>query len=428
MNSCCSNNNLTSNSCCCNCCNKIISVTGPTGPTGATGATGAIGPQGIQGATGPVGATGPQGMKGDTGSDGVADTIVIRNTVTANPEDEAKVIDVGNESVHVLDFIIPMGKDGNIGPKGDKGDKGEKGEKGDIGPKGDKGDKGEKGDTGTAGQKGEGINIIDSYKSEDELLEKHPVGKTGDAYLVNSNIFVWSENDGIWKDAGSIKGDKGEKGEKGDKGDTGETGPKGDTGNCEIIDIVDTKTLDAGQEAKVDDNFSDNTHHLTISIPKGEKGEVGPAGPAGPEGPIMEGSTEGMLFISFAETNISGLMNIQDSHIIPADSEYFEIVDKNNISVEAGIYEIAFSGAIEEVDSSHGGIFYVIDNTGQVVMDLSFKLPAGSINQMHFSQNVVFEFKTVSSLQVMAGIMGDYDSSRVKINDVNLLLKKIYVW
>ena len=283
---------------------------------------------------------------------------------------------------------------------------------------------------GPRGPRGEGINIIDYYKSEDELLERHPVGKTGDAYLVNSNIFVWSENDGIWKDAGSIKGDKGDKGEKGDPGEVGPKGENGEDGNCEIIDIVDTKTLDAGEQARVDDNFSDNTHHLVISIPKGEKGDQGDKGdigPEGPEGPIMEGSTEGMLFASFAETNISGLMNIQDSHIIPTDSEFFEINGKNDIIVSAGIYEIAFSGAIEEVDSTHGGIFYVKDDAGQVVMDLSFKLPGGVVSQMHFSQNVVFEFKRDTTLQVMAGIIGDAASSRVKINDVNLLLKKIYV-
>ena len=277
---------------------------------------------------------------------------------------------------------------------------------------------------GPTGPKGEGINIIDYYKSEDELLDRHPVGKTGDAYLVNSNIFIWSENDGVWKDAGSIKG---EKGDKGDKGDTGDVGPKGENGNCEIIDIVDTQTLDAGQMAKVTDNFSLNTHHLTIAIPKGDKGDVGPTGPQGPIGPIMEGSTEGLLFASFAETNISGLMNIQDTYIIPTDSEFFKINGRNDIIVSPGVYEIAFSGAIEEVDSTHGGIFYVKDDAGQVVMDLSFKLSGGVVPQMHFSQNIIFEFKKDTTLQVMAGIIGDAASSRIKINDVNLLLKKIYL-
>ena len=269
---------------------------------------------------------------------------------------------------------------------------------------------------GPTGPRGEGINIIDAYKTEDELLDNHPLGKTGDTYLVNSHIFIWSEKDGIWKDAGSIKGDKGDKGEAGPKGDAGEIG------NSEIINIVDTKTLDAGFDARVDDNFYDNTHHLTISIPKGEKGD---AGEIGPEGPITEGSTEEVLFVSFAETNISGLMNIQDKYLIPQNAKYFNIAGKNDIKLTQGVYEIAFSGAIEEVDNMHGGIFYVKDDTGKVVMDLSFKLPGGVISQMHFSQNIIFAFDTDVTLQVMGGIIGDAESSKVVINDVNLLLKKL---
>ena len=73
----------------------------------------------------------------------------------------------------------------------------------------------------------------------------------------------------------------------------------------------------------------------------------------------------------------------------------------------------------------HGGIFYVKDDTGKVVMDLSFKLPGGVISQMHFSQNVLIKFDTDVTLQVMAGIIGDAESSKVVINDVNLLLKKL---
>lgn len=67
------------------------------------------------------------------------------------------------------------------------------------------------------------------------------------------------------------------------------------------------------------------------------KGDIGPTGPQGPIWPIMEGSTEGLLFASFAETNISGLMNIQETHIIPTDSEFFKINGRNDIIVSAGI-------------------------------------------------------------------------------------------
>ena len=180
--------------------------------------------------------------------------------------------------------------------------------------------------------------------------------------------------------------------------------------------------MDAGFDARVDDNFYDNTHHLTISIPKGEKGD---AGEIGPEGPIREGSTEEILFVSFAETNISGLMNIQDKYLIPQNAKYFNTSGNTDIKLTQGVYEIAFSGAIEEVDNMHGGIFYVKDDTGKVVMDLSFKLPGGVISQMHFSQNVLIKFDTDVTLQVMAGIIGDAESSKVVINDVNLLLKKL---
>ena len=370
MKSCCSsNNNFKSYGCCCS---KIICVTGPTGP---------------------------QGLKGEAGIDGKSDTIVIRNTVTANPGEEAKVIDVGNENMHVLDFIIPMGKEGNVGPKGEKGDMGS------TGPQGEKGEAGIDGKSDTivirntvTANPGEEAKVIDVGNGNMHVLDFIiPMGKEGSV---------------------------GPKGEKGDMGETGPKGEKGKDGNCERIEIAGVKTLDAGMEAKVEDNFLDNTHHLTIFIPKGEKGEIGPVGP---KEPIMEGSTEGMLFASFSETNISGLMNVQESNIIPTNSKYFEFVDNTEIKIKAGTYEIAFSGAIEDVDNSHGGIFYVRDSNGQVVMDLSFKLPSGLINQMHFSQNVLFEFKNDSSLQVMAGIMGDYASSKVKISDVNLLLKKIYV-
>ena len=185
---------------------------------------------------------------------------------------------------------------------------------------------------------------------------------------------------------------------------------------------MDTQTLDAGFDARVDDNFYDNTHHLTILIPKGEKGD---AGEIGPEGPIAEGFTEEILFVSFAETNVSGLMNIQDKYLMPQNAKYFNIAGKTDIKLTQGVYEIAFSGAIEEVDNMHGGIFYVKDDTGKVVMDLSFKLPGGVISQMHFSQNVLIKFDTDVTLQVMAGSIGDAESSKVVINDVNLLLKKL---
>ena len=71
-----------------------------------------------------------KGPKGDT------ENFVVNSTKTANPNEDAKVIDNKFNLTHYLDFVIPKG---DIGPKGDKGEiglQGPQGEKGDIGPTG----------------------------------------------------------------------------------------------------------------------------------------------------------------------------------------------------------------------------------------------------------------------------------------------------
>lgn len=89
------------------------------------------------------------------------------------------------------------------------------------------GPKGEKGDPGTS------INILGSYNTYDELIAAHPTGKTGDGYLIDGELYVWSSNDNDWNNVGNIrgpKGDQGEQGVQGIQGVQGDVGPKGDTG------------------------------------------------------------------------------------------------------------------------------------------------------------------------------------------------------
>ena len=93
-----------------------------------------------------------KGSKGDT------ETFIVNSTKTANPNEDAKVIDNKVDLTHYLDFVIPKG---DIGPKGDKGEtglqgpQGEKGDIGPIGPTGPKGEQGEKGDIGPKCEKGD---------------------------------------------------------------------------------------------------------------------------------------------------------------------------------------------------------------------------------------------------------------------------------
>lgn len=187
---------------------------GPTGPQGVQGVQGIIGPTGVTGNTGPTGATGatgPTGPAGAIGPTGNAETIKIGEVKTIESNMQASVTDNKIGTEHILTFAIPKGADGVDGTKGQDGIDGMKGEMGPQGPKGD---------TGPAGTS---VNILGSYDTLSTLETEHPAGNIGDAYLVDGDLYVWSDNDADWVNVGNIKGPKGDTGDKGPKGDTGPT-------------------------------------------------------------------------------------------------------------------------------------------------------------------------------------------------------------
>lgn len=102
---------------------------GPVGPAGPTGNTGPAGPQGVQGvtgATGPkgeAGPVGPTGLKGDKGD--AAATITVQSTSTGLPGTNANVTNSGTTSNVQLNFTIPRGADGAVGPTGATGPAGQ---------------------------------------------------------------------------------------------------------------------------------------------------------------------------------------------------------------------------------------------------------------------------------------------------------------
>ena len=62
------------------------------------------------------------------------------------------------------------------------------------GPKGDTGDTGETGEKGDTGEQGPQVYstiIKRSYASYADLIAEHPTGTTGDAYLVNGELYVF---------------------------------------------------------------------------------------------------------------------------------------------------------------------------------------------------------------------------------------------
>lgn len=149
-------------------------------PRGNQGIEGKMGPQGIPGPKGEKGDIVPQGIKGEKGDQGPS-TIQIGNVETIESNEEAEVINVGTPVDVVLDFKIPKGEKGDIGPRGVPGEIGrtehiaidetetlDPGEPAQVTdtfenwvhhlafsiPKGDKGDIGERGPQGIQGDPG----------------------------------------------------------------------------------------------------------------------------------------------------------------------------------------------------------------------------------------------------------------------------------
>ena len=141
---------------------------------------------------------------------------------------------------------------------------------------------------------------------------------------------------------------------------------------------------------------------------------------------MIASSNEGIFFTGFADTNVTGEMIIQDPWLIPNPSEYISIISESKIEIGPGIYEITLTGLIENADEDHGAAFYLKNEAGSAIKDLSFQLPIGEGKIMHFSQVTLFKFDTLTTLQVMVNILGEEDTSNVTISDVNLLIKKIH--
>lgn len=176
-------------------------------------------------------------------------------------------------------------------------------------------------------------------------------------------------------------------------------------------------------------------------VVKGPKGDIGPTGPqgeigatwpqgeigpTGPAGEVSSSSNEGLFFTSFSDTNDSNKMTFEDSWFIPSESKYFTILNDTDIEVQPGIYEITFSGLVNDSDDTHGATFYLQNIEGSALKDLTFELSIGSGKQMTFSQTIIFRFEKVTVLEAVANILGDASTSNVTISSVNLLMKKIH--
>ena len=184
-----------------------------------------------------VGIQGPQGEKGDPGAPG---------------KDGAPGA---------------TGPQGPEGPRGPQGPKGDKGDPGNDGAQGERGPAGPQGPVGPQGPQGTGVTIKGSYNSLQDLEAAHPTGAEGDAYLINGDLYVWSENDSTWQNVGTIQG------------------PAGVTPEISASATVNNNV--GTPSVTVTKSGTDEAPTFTFDFKnlKGEQGEQGIQGPAGPEGP-----------------------------------------------------------------------------------------------------------------------------------------------
>ena len=59
---------------------------------------------------------------------------------------------------------------------------------------------------GIQGRDGAGLQILDEFDTMAQLRAAHPTGSRGDAFLVQQNLVIWSEQSQDWHDAGSLTG------------------------------------------------------------------------------------------------------------------------------------------------------------------------------------------------------------------------------
>ncbi len=86
------------------------------------------------------------------------------------------------------------------------------------------------GATGATGPQGSGVQVLGTYSTVELLESDNPVGNIGDSYIVQNDLYIWSDLNQEWYDAGPFVGPTGATGVAGVTGATGSAGNTGPTG------------------------------------------------------------------------------------------------------------------------------------------------------------------------------------------------------
>ena len=169
-----------------------------------------------------------------------------------------------------------------------------------TGPIGPTGGSGPTGPTGPTGAQGSGVSVLGSYATIELLETDTPVGSIGDAYLVGNDLYIWSDLNLEWYNAGPFVGPTGPIGVTGPSvtGPAGPTGPEGPTGPSGGPTGPTGATGATGSTgptgvAGATGPTGATGAASTVTGPTGATGPAvtGPTGPAGPTGATGEWAT-----------------------------------------------------------------------------------------------------------------------------------------
>lgn len=235
-----------------------------------------------------------------------------------------------------------------------------------TGPSGPAGPQGVTGPQGPTGPQGSGVNVLGTYATIELLEADNPEGNIGDSYVVGSDLYIWSDLNQEWANAGTFVGDTGPTGPQGINGETGPTGPTGSTG-----DIGPTgpsggptgptgATGATGSVGPTGPTGAEGSPSL-IAGPTGAQGVTGPTGPTGPSvtGPTGPTGAQGewassqtitsqsdtyTLVLEDAGALIKCTKSSSMSIIVPANAdEAFSIGQRVDI-LQYGVGQVTVSG------------------------------------------------------------------------------------
>lgn len=144
-----------------------------------------------------------------------------------------------------------------------------------------------------------------------------------------------------------------------------------------------------------------------------------------PQGPTGPGNLQDICFLSFAEARTGGSMKVQDSIIIPDNSDTFTVSADSFTIEKNGIYEITFCGRLEESGDTKGVSINLYDTKNgslTTVPNMAAKLPAGSPS-IHFSETIMAKFAAAPRNLIVR--LTYFGTGQISATLVNVLVKRL---